>query len=143
MCSTPSGIKDQFSAASIRKPYSRRVLNAFRHQRSIQYPRLVASWLMTVASAQRLPASKINSDRANWDTNVNYTGAQRLPASKINSALDFFKIKVFVSCAQRLPASKINSGMQCGKIGNPEGVLNAFRHQRSIQGLEGPRGSRT
>ena len=130
-CSTPFGIKDQFSILSSKS--SRRL-----------------------SSAQRLSASKINS--------VNFWAGRgtKIECSTPFGIKDQFSsieyLLHFVSAsAQRLSASKINSAIILGRQGlqprcsTPFGikdqfsllavshkyyydwVLNAFRHQRSIQ----------
>jgi hypothetical protein len=130
------------------------VLNAFRHQRSIQTKAARKSW--TVRCAQRLSASKINSVTITKLLIIKESSAQRLSASKINSekvpqawrpsfmcstpfgikdqfSLSISKFGGAAWCAQRLSASKINSVQRSLHLPAVHLVLNAFRHQRSIQ----------
>ncbi|EPR39934.1 hypothetical protein dsmv_2507 [Desulfococcus multivorans DSM 2059] len=109
LCSTPFGIGDR--CGLLKRLYVhdiRRVLNAFRHRRSVRATR--HSLPSITRRAQRLSASEIGAVVAAGSTNTpGYVSAQRLSASEIGAD-------------------------QVGRFGRePDRVLNAFRHRRSVR----------
>ena len=109
------------------------VLNAFRHQRSIQvFP---AGFIVSDGSAQRLSASKINSGRRK------NTKSASIRCSTPFGIKDQFR-NVSASIIQ-YPKLVLNAFRHQRSIQSPVlpraicdiKVLNAFRHQRSIQDL--------
>ena len=154
MCSTPFGIKDQFGRVVQLRRCAAKVLNAFRHQRSVRIMAIAASFVLYCA--QRLSASKISSGTVRYPARNGVICAQRLSASKISSVnhwgngplsayvLNAFRHQRSVRkatlaaarkdmCAQRLSASKISSGNEHQSDRQQADVLNAFRHQRSVR----------
>ena len=131
VCSTPSGIEDQFTLEPdyVIDPLGH-VLNAFRHRRSV-HPGRDRSWSLSYR-AQRLPASKISSQRrgrrghADPDVlnafrhrrsvhNAEVAEAMRILTCSTPSGIEDQFTRLIrertmpCSCAQRLPASKISS----------------------------------
>ncbi|AOY57185.1 uncharacterized protein Dmul_04100 [Desulfococcus multivorans] len=88
-------------------PDNIRVLNAFRHRRSVRISRVMS--LPAMPGAQRLSASEIGAGLRISRQESSFTGAQRLSASEIGAA------RGSAPSPTHIP------------------VLNAFRHRRSVR----------